>query len=87
MKVLFCQRITYPFVGIMSISAVCKNNGHETKLKIFNIAKPKKQDLDEIKEFRPDILAFPTYTGWQKSIINFCKWFKKNNKHVITQVD
>ncbi|OGW84160.1 MAG: hypothetical protein A2987_00390 [Omnitrophica bacterium RIFCSPLOWO2_01_FULL_45_10] len=77
MKILFCQNITYPFIGIMSISAVLKEHGHKTGVKIFNISRPSARDLSEIEDFKPEILAFPVYTGWEKSVIEFCKNFKK----------
>ncbi|MBF0318583.1 MAG: B12-binding domain-containing radical SAM protein [Nitrospirae bacterium] len=76
MKILFCQAITYPFIGIMSISSVLKEFGYETDLKIFNISKPKPQDIEEIIQYKPDVLAFPAYTGWHASIVKFCKDIK-----------
>lgn len=83
MKILFCQSITYPFIGIMSICAVLKEHGHDTEVKIFNVSRPSARDLSEIETFKPDILAFPTYTGWEKHIVNFCREFKRNH-NVIT---
>lgn len=83
MRILFCQAMTYPFIGIMSISSVLKMHGHETRLKIFNINNPKESDFDEILAYRPDVVAFPAYTGWQRSIINFCRELKERS-NVIT---
>lgn len=79
MKILFCQSVSYPYIGIMSISAVLKKHGHETRLKIFKMSRPTARDLDEIRDFKPDILAFSVLTGWQKPILDFCKKFKETN--------
>lgn len=77
MKILFCHGVRYPFIGIMSLSAVLKEDGHETALKIFNLRRPQKRIIDEIMEYSPDLVALPAYTGWHKPVIEFCRLIKK----------
>jgi radical SAM superfamily enzyme YgiQ (UPF0313 family) len=83
MKILFCQAITYPFIGIMSLSAVLRQHSHETRLKIMNIKNPNKKDIDGIVDYNPDIVAFPVYTGWHGTVVGFCKKLKEKT-NVIT---
>jgi len=59
------------------MSAILKQHGHNTKVQIFNLRNPKKKDIDRIIEYRPDIIGLPIYTGWHKSVIEFCKIIKK----------
>ena len=68
----------------MSLSAVLKQNGYKTKLIITNLNNPDKKSFRKIAQFKPDIIALPVFTGWQKEVISFCKFIKKNLKNVIT---
>ncbi|MGO9118104.1 MAG: hypothetical protein ACLQPD_10885 [Desulfomonilaceae bacterium] len=77
MRVLFLQSLTYPFVGLMSLSSVLKRGGHETGLNIVNFKHPAHRDLDRIADFQPKIVAFPVYTGWQRGVLHFCRLLKE----------
>jgi hypothetical protein len=59
MRILFLQSLTYPFIGLMSLSAVLKKRGHETRLQILNMARPSNRDLDRIKAFMPEVVGVP----------------------------
>ncbi len=83
MRILFLQSLTYPFIGVMSLSAVLKMRGHETALRILNMARPSKSELDRIKAFRPDVVGVPVYTGWQTSVLSFCRMLKKKMDVVV----
>lgn len=76
MRILFLQSITYPFIGIMSMSAVLRRGEHHTKVHILNLNRPSPADFKTIRDYQPDLAAFPTYTGWQSSIIKFCGLLK-----------
>lgn len=77
MRVLFLQSLTYPFIGVMSLSAVLRKRGHETRLFILNLGKATSRDFSRIRDFAPDLVAIPVYTGWQSSILEFCRQLKE----------
>ena len=83
MRILFLQSLTYPFIGLMSLSAVLKKRGHETRLQILNMARPSNRDLDRIKAFMPDVVGVPVYTGWQKNVLTFCRELKRKMDVVV----
>ncbi|MFH1539342.1 MAG: cobalamin-dependent protein, partial [bacterium] len=83
MRILFLQSITYPFIGIMSISTVLGKSGLHTKVHILNLNRPSPADFKTIHDYQPDVVAFPTYTGWQNGIIKFCRIIK-DKMNVIT---
>src|SRR5271157_3658849 len=83
MRILFLQSLTYPFIGVMSLSAVLRKRGHETALQILNMARPSSRDLDRIKAFMPDVVGVPVYTGWQGSVLAFCRKLKKKMDVVV----
>ena len=76
MRVLFLQSLTYPFIGIMSIAAVLKKGGHQTRLHFLDFNRPAVRDFQEIRTFAPGIIAIPVYTGWQRGILKFCRQLK-----------
>ncbi len=76
MRVLFLQSLTYPFIGVMSISTVLRNHGHVTKLEILDLNRPSQRDFDKITEYQPDVVAVPLYTGWQRGVLSFCRFLK-----------
>ncbi len=77
MRILFVQALTYPFIGVMSLSAVLRRGGHETRLQILNMNRPSGRDFAKIREFEPQIVALPVYTGWQRSALKFCSQLKE----------
>lgn len=60
MKIAFIQDLTFEYLGIMSIAAFLKKNGH--KAEIF-IADREKDLKSAVAEFNPDIIGFPAFTG------------------------
>ncbi len=77
MKVLFLQSLSYPFIGIMSLSAVLRRSGHRTSLQFLNFNCPTREDFHRIREVAPGLIAIPVYTGWQSSILKFCRQLKE----------
>jgi radical SAM superfamily enzyme YgiQ (UPF0313 family) len=75
-RVLFLQSLTYPFIGLMSLSAVLRQSGHHTSLLILDFNRPAPRDFQAIKDFAPHLIAIPVYTGWQKSVLGFCRQVK-----------
>lgn len=60
MKLLFLDKVPFVNLGIMSISANLKHNGHECDLLIENA----EDDLfKKIQEIKPDVIAFACTTG------------------------
>ncbi|MCA9402956.1 MAG: B12-binding domain-containing radical SAM protein [Candidatus Omnitrophica bacterium] len=60
LKIVFCQRIVYSLFGFMTISAVLKEDGHETDLVMQ--ADPQKA-AQEILELAPDVVMFSALTA------------------------
>lgn len=77
MNVLFLQSLTYPFIGVMSLSAVLRRSGHDTRLLFLNFNRPTGGDFQEIRDYAPGIIAIPVYTGWQQGILKFCRQLKE----------
>ncbi len=59
-KVVFCQRVTYSYFGIMTISALLKKYGHTTELVMTAEAD---KAIEEILALDPDIIMFSTVTA------------------------
>lgn len=72
-KVLFIQKTGLAWHGIMSMSAVLKENGHETSLVLTD---EHKHPFDEILRFQPDFVAFPIYTGEHDWVFSLSKKIK-----------
>lgn len=75
MRVLFLHDNAYnESLGVMSISAVLKANGHECNLLI---AAEEKNILEKIKNYKPDIVAFSLMTNVHEWGIKFARILKK----------
>jgi radical SAM superfamily enzyme YgiQ (UPF0313 family) len=61
----------------MSLSAVLRRSGHQTRLLFVNFSHPDSGDFHRIRDFAPGLIAIPVYTGWQSSILNFCRQLKE----------
>jgi len=60
----------------MSISAVLRQHGHQTRMLFLDFNRPTRRVFQEISDFAPGIIAIPVYTGWQRGILNFCRQLK-----------
>ncbi len=60
----------------MSISAVLRQHGHQTRLHFLDFNRPTIKDFQQIRDFAPGIVAIPVYTGWQRGILGFCRQLK-----------
>jgi len=81
MKILFLQdNGFYESIGIMSISAFLKANGHKCNLLI---ASEEKNLLKKIKSYKPDVVAFSLMTIVHEWALSFAKRLKKK-MNVIT---
>lgn len=59
-KVVFCQRVTYSYFGVMTMSAVLKQHGHQTEL----VMEPDPSKVvEEISALNPDMIMFSTVTA------------------------
>lgn len=80
MKIAFVQNFSFEYLGIMSISAFVKQNGHETRVFINGWEK----NLDNsLTDFNPDVIAFPTYSGSQGWVFQKARELKKKFKKLI----
>lgn len=71
MRILFVsQEISYEPQGIMSMSAVLKEAGHDVALTVANLEDPVASALD----YQPDILGYSVMTGSQ------CGYFELNHR-------
>ncbi len=78
MRILFLQSLTYPFIGLMPLSAVLKKRGHEIRLQILNMARPSNGGCDiptwinGSGEFaRSEFLVFTTRCSYYPSIVTY----------------
>ena len=76
MRILFLQSLTYPFIGVMSISAVLRQSGHQTRLLFLDFNRPAPDTFQQIRDFAPGLIGIPVYTGWQRGILKFCRQLK-----------
>lgn len=85
MKILFFLQELQFFerMGIMSISAVLKKNGHQV-----NLLKTQNLDFNQIikrtQEYSPDILAYSVMTGEHNYYLNLNKKLKKRFKKTLS---
>ncbi|MCB2263094.1 MAG: B12-binding domain-containing radical SAM protein [Candidatus Thiosymbion ectosymbiont of Robbea hypermnestra] len=56
-SLVFCQRVHYPLLGLMSISAALKAEGHRVELIMNRRVDPV---VEELKRLEPDIVGFST---------------------------
>ena len=83
MRILFLQSLTYPFVGVMSLSAVLRREGHDTRLSIVDMNRPSKRDFAHIQDYAPHVVAIPVYTGWHLGIIGLCRKLKERLNTIV----
>jgi anaerobic magnesium-protoporphyrin IX monomethyl ester cyclase len=79
-KILFLQDVLFDYMGPMQLSAILKNNGHETDLLVWE---EEKDFMNKVKEINPDLIAFSTMSGGHKAAIEKAREIKKELK-VIT---
>lgn len=74
MRIAFLQNFWYEYLGVMSIAAVVKQKGHQPQVFINSWEK----DLFQtVVQFRPDVIAFPVYSGSQKWVLETAQELKK----------
>ena len=82
MRVLFVVN-TIHFIdplGIMLLSALAKNNGHEVSLGILQ----KEDVLDKINKMKPNMVCYSTTTGEHTNYLRFNEEVKKRHKNIFT---
>lgn len=62
MRVIFLQEIWFPLQQVMVLSGALKKAGHKTAVAIGNW----KKIFPELRNFQPDIIAFPVITPYRK---------------------
>jgi len=65
-------------LGIMYLSAVAKNKGHDVDMIATDL-----EDIDKkMKSYKPDVLAYSVHTGEHKDVIKFNNELKKKYKFI-----
>jgi radical SAM superfamily enzyme YgiQ (UPF0313 family) len=77
MKILFLQPDAAEYIGVMSISAVLKQNNFNPRM---CLEKDEHKILDYIDSYRPDIIAFSCMTPQVEWFIDTLKAIKKRHK-------
>jgi anaerobic magnesium-protoporphyrin IX monomethyl ester cyclase len=75
MKLLFIQNDSFPKLGMMYISSVLKEHGHDCDVLIVSA---EKNLLKCIKECNPDIIGFSCTTGMHNEVIKTAKKIKQS---------
>jgi len=85
MRILFVVADLYfsEPLGVMILSGVCKNAGHQTRLGLLE-----KQDITKVlEEFVPDVIAYSAMTPDEHLFIDAdvaaCNWAKTNQRRVL----
>jgi anaerobic magnesium-protoporphyrin IX monomethyl ester cyclase len=79
-KVAFIQEEVRTREGIMALSSVLKAHGHDTD--IFATDEGYNKVLSDIKNFRPNLIAFSTSTPSQENALTFAKKLKKTDSSI-----
>lgn len=75
-RVLFIQNLFMEQLGVMSLSAVLKANGHDVRLAIGNDA----EIIKIAREYKPHIIGATVLTGFQRRWARLAKTIKENLK-------
>ena len=83
MKILFVHPVENknhaPFqYGISMISALLKQNGHQTKLLIDYLDIAENEYIRDVRKFNPDIIAFTSTTNTHPIVELHSYWIKKH---------
>lgn len=62
-------------LGIMSLSPILKNAGHQAEL--FVVGKNQEEVMEKINNFKPDIVAYSIMTGTHRYYLDFNRQLKK----------
>jgi len=73
-RILFIQKIWVELLGVMSISAVLKKNGHRCDLLISS---DKQKIIDYIESFHPHVIGFHCVTGQHKWVLELSEIIKR----------
>ena len=74
-KVAFIQNIAYEYLGLMYLSSILKERGHEVEVFIGN---GNKKMLEQVIEYNPSVVGFSCSTGLHKWSLSFAKEIKKS---------
>src|SRR3989344_9174427 len=81
-KVMFLQDVWFPLQGVMNLSASLKKAGHNT-----DVAVGKDEEIfEEIKKFKPDIVATSSMTAYRSFMMRMNKNIKKEGYDCLTVV-
>lgn len=72
-KIMFLQQIWFPLGAVMELSASLKKAGHRTAVAVGDEQKVMK----ELKEYKPDIVAFPIITSFRRFMTEMVKRIRK----------
>lgn len=70
MKICFIQKQSFPYFGVMALSAALKKRGHETDVLIYS---HEKNMIGELKAINPDFICFSAHTAehrWLRETIS-----------------
>ncbi|GAB4339728.1 MAG: radical SAM protein [Candidatus Abyssubacteria bacterium] len=74
-RVAFVQNIAYEYLGVMSLSAVLTEAGHETG--VFILERSEETLAREVLDFKPDLVGFSCTTGIHRWAVKFAAYLKK----------
>ena len=78
MKFLFIQKSAFPLEGVMSLAAVIKKAGWQVDL----ILAGEEDIFKKIAQFKPEIVAFPVFTGEHRWVIKTAQAIKEKYPRV-----
>ena len=70
-KIAFVQNLHFEYLGVMYISSMLKQNGHQVEMFIPKGSKRLESFIKEISDFKPDLVGFPCTTGTHKWALKF----------------
>lgn len=79
---MFLQQVWFPFEGVMALSAALKHAGHKTAVAVGGQDKL----LEEIRAFKPDIIAIPLITSYRKFMVEMSRKIRKAGIHSLILV-
>ena len=75
-RIAFVQNLYFEYLGIMHISSVLKQSGHQVEMFIPQGGKGTEKFLKALSAFRPDLVGFPCTTGIHKWALQCARTLK-----------